>query len=145
MPAPNITIREQLRRNFVALVSLVVAVSSLSYTTWRNELTEENRNYRTASFEILLKLGELQQLVFHRHYDQELEKGNPRAGWAFVLTVRDLAVLLPEPMPASTQQLVDTWGANWQGLGEDQTSADAITGAIDSTRDQTLLLLRSLE
>ena len=52
------SILEQLRRNTVALISLVVAISSLSYNTWRNEATEENRNLRVAAFEILLKLGE---------------------------------------------------------------------------------------
>jgi len=34
---------EQVRRNSVALISLVVAVTSLSYNTWRNEATEHNR------------------------------------------------------------------------------------------------------
>ena len=63
------SILEQLRRNTVAVISLVVAISSLSYNTWRNEATEENRNLRVAAFEILLKLGELQQVVFHSHYD----------------------------------------------------------------------------
>ena len=82
---------DQLKRNTVALVSIIIAVSSLSYNTWRNEKTEENRNQRLASFEILLKLNELQQVVFHSHYDKDsLDKGNPRTGWAYVLTVRDL-------------------------------------------------------
>ena len=42
--------REQLQRNAVALISLFVAVSSLSYNTWRNEQSEFNRNQRQASF-----------------------------------------------------------------------------------------------
>ena len=86
---------EQLRRNAVALISLVVAISSLSYNTWRNEATEDNRNLRFAAFEILLKLGELQQVVFHVHFDKDLDKGNPRVGWAYVLTINDLAKVLP--------------------------------------------------
>ena len=65
------SIIDQLRRNAVALISLVIAVSSLSYNTWRNEKTEDNRNQRFAAFEILLKLGELQQVVFHHHYDKD--------------------------------------------------------------------------
>tara|TARA_R110000822_G_scaffold59736_29_gene149132 strand:+ start:8421 stop:8858 length:438 start_codon:yes stop_codon:yes gene_type:complete len=144
MRSPDLSILEQFRRNFVALVSLVIAVTSLSYTSWRNEQTEENRNYRVAAFETLLKLGELQQLVFHRHYDQELDKGNPRAGWAYVLTIRDLSMLLPTPVPESTKELTDTWGYHWQGLGSNQDSADAITQAIDNSRNNTLALLQSL-
>lgn len=39
MPA---NIKEQLRRNTVAPISLVVAVTSLGYNTWRNEHSEFN-------------------------------------------------------------------------------------------------------
>jgi hypothetical protein len=139
------SIAEQFRRNFVALVSLVIAVSSLTYTSWRHEQTEENHNHRIAAFETLLKLGELQQLVFHRHYDKAEDKGNPRTGWSYVLTIRDLTTLLPDPVPESANQLVETWGAHWDGLGNNQDSADAITGAIDATRTSTLELLQSLK
>lgn len=145
MKSPNLSILEQIRRNFVALVSLVIAVSSLSYTSWRHEQTEENHNSRMAAFEALLKLGELQQLVFHRHYDLELDKGNPRTGWAYVLTIQDLSSLLPPPATESASSLAETWGDHWQGLGSNQASADAITGAIDNTRNDTLELLQSLK
>jgi hypothetical protein len=37
MKSPNLSILEQIRRNFAALVSLVIAVNSLSYTSWRHE------------------------------------------------------------------------------------------------------------
>ena len=57
------SITEQIRRNAVALISLVVAVTSLGYNTWRNEASEGNRNQRWASFEVLLELGELRQLM----------------------------------------------------------------------------------
>ena len=46
---------EQVRRNLGALISVFIAVSSLSYNTWRNEETEHNRNQRMASFEVLRK------------------------------------------------------------------------------------------
>jgi hypothetical protein len=45
------TLRQQLRNNAVALISLVVALGSLGYNTWRNERTEYNHNIRTATFE----------------------------------------------------------------------------------------------
>ena len=54
MTADNNSVFEQLRRNAVALISLVVALSSLGYNTWRNEQTEANRNERQAAFEVLL-------------------------------------------------------------------------------------------
>jgi len=136
---------EQLRRNAVALISLVVAISSLSYNTWRNEATEENRNLRFAAFEILLKLGELQQVVFHVHYDKDLDKGNPRIGWAYVLTINDLAKVLPGDMQDSTAGLLQAWGENWENLADSTISLDIIMQALDAARSQTLVLLHSLE
>ena len=136
---------EQLRRNAVALISLVVAVSSLSYNTWRNEATEDNRNLRFAAFEVLLKLGELQQVVFHVHYDKDLDKGNPRIGWAYVLTINDLAKVLPGAMQESATELLQAWGGNWESLADSTISLDLVMQALDATRSQTLELLRSLE
>ena len=139
------TFVEQLRRNAVALISLVVAVSSLSYNTWRNEATEDNRNLRVAAFEVLLKLGELQQVVFHVHYDRDLDKGNPRIGWAYVLTINDLARILPDEMQDAAAALLQAWGENWEHLADSTVSLDIIMQALDATRSQTLVLLRSLE
>jgi hypothetical protein len=136
---------EQIRRNAVALISLVVAISSLSYNTWRNEATEDNRNLRFAAFEILLKLGELQQVVFHVHYDKDLDKGNPRVGWAYVLTINDLAQVLPDDVQASTGDLLQAWGENWENLADSAISLGIVMQSLDATRSQTLVLLRSLE
>ncbi len=52
------SLRQQLRDNAVALISLVVALGSLAYNTWRNERTEHNRNVRTAAFELLTRVAE---------------------------------------------------------------------------------------
>ena len=142
----SVSVISQLKRNSVALVSIIIAVSSLSYNTWRNEKTEENRNQRFAAFEVLLKLNELQQVIFHSHYDKDLlNKGNPRTGWTYVLTVRDLSRVLHPPLPAAANELLAVWGDNWQGLAEKQANVDLIMAEIDSIRDETLLLLESLE
>ena len=142
----NSSLKEQLRRNSVALISLFVAVSSLSYNTWRNERTEYNRNQRVSSFEVLLKLGELQQLVFHNHYDHDAEnKGNLRTGWAIVLTIQDLSTVLESPVPESASELVAAWGSHWSKLGDSQGSADAILSGIENVRTDTLALLGDLD
>ncbi len=144
--AINLSFKEQVRRNSVALISLFVAVSSLSYNTWRNERSEYNRNQRVSSFEILLKLGELQQLVFHNHYDRDAEnKGNPRTGWAIALTIQDLSTVLESPVPASAKELVAVWGSQWSHLGDSQDSADAILSGIEKVRADTLALLGDLD
>ena len=142
----NFNLLSQLRRNAVAIISLVVALTSLSYNTWRNEQSEGNRNQRFASFMILSKLNELQQLVFHRRYDPELlDKGNPRTGWTYVLTINDLSQVLPPPLPASADKLRTTWNINWEYIENNQTNADNILTELDEMRDKTITLLKTLE
>ena len=140
------TIRDQLRRHSVALISLVVAVSSLSYNTWRNERTEYNRNQRLISIEVLQKLEDLQELVFYLHFDRDTTiRGSARSGWAIVLTIRDLSMILEAPLPATTEGLYETWDAHWQGLGKDSVSAEAILDNIEDVRNDTRELLSGLE
>ena len=139
------TLREQLRNNAVALISLVVALGSLAYNTWRNERTEHNRNVRTAGFEILTKLAELERVVFLAQYDQDTQGGNPRTGWTYVLVIRDLSELVPEDVPTQAVNLRKVWGENWEGLGkDDETAVDRIDDAITKLRETTLRMLRSL-
>lgn len=136
---------EQLQRHSVALISLVVALTSLGYNTWRNEQTEANRNIRTAGIEYLLVLGELEQVVLFSHYDMDDERGNPRAGWAFVLTARDLATLSTEPAIASADALYSAWQSSWSGLGSDDSAEQRISVAIDQARNDMLAVLAALD
>ena len=136
---------EQVRRNSVALISLAVALSSLSYNTWRNEQTEYNRNIRVAGIELLLKLGELEKVVFFAHYDRDSQAGSPRAGWAHALTVRDLGSLTPEPARSSTVSLVEVWQQNWSGLGTSDDAASKISDSIDKARSEVLGVLAELD
>lgn len=137
---------DQLRRNRVALISLVVAIISLSYNTWRNEASEDNRTQRLVSIEILVKLADLQKVVWHNHYDGDTEnKGNLRTGWAIVLTIRDIATILDAPMPESARKLWEVWGANHLEVGDSTEAKDAIIMAIEKCRADTLLVLQALD
>ena len=137
--------RQQLRDNAVALISLVVALGSLAYNTWRNERTEHNRNVRTAAFELLTKLADLERVVFLAQYDRDLAGGNPRTGWTYVLVIADLSAVVPAPVPAQAAELRKVWSGNWEGLGKDDEAAvNRIDDAIGTLRDTTLGTLRSL-
>ncbi len=137
---------DQLRRNRVALISLVVAIISLSYNTWRNEASEDNRTQRLVSIEILLKLADLQQLVWHNHYDGDTEnKGNLRTGWAIVLTIKDIATILDSPMPESAEKLWVVWNDNNSKLGDSTVAKDNIIMAIEKCRVDTLFVLQALD
>jgi len=150
---PYETFKQQVQRNVVALISVFIAVSSLSYNTWRNEKSELNRNLRQASFEVLLKLGEMRELVYHLEYDREvIDRSAERTGWVTVFVIRDLASVLEEPIPAAAESLFGVWSEHWGALaarnekGElDGTSRRAIEAEIDQVRDMTLDMLRGLE
>lgn len=135
---------EQVRRNLVAIISLALAILSLSYNTWRNELTEHNRNVRQAGFEMLLTLGEVHQIVFFLHYDKDEVRGNPRLGWAKVLLVADLATIMPPSVESATDSLTASWGASWSSLGKDELAAQRVSDAVDEVREATIEALAVL-
>jgi hypothetical protein len=139
------TIKSQIGRHSVALISLLVALSSLAYNTWRNEQTEENRNIRTAGIELLLKLGELDRVVFYSHYDHDQDRGNPRSGWAYALTIRDLGSIMHEPAKSSSTELIGTWQKHWSGLGSNDLAERSISESIDRTRVSVLTALAALD
>lgn len=138
-------LRQQIEKNLLAVISLVVAFSALGYNTWRNELTEQNRNLRVAGFELLVHLSELQKITYLAHYDQDMVEGNPRKGWSEVLVIQDLGQLMDAHQPLPVKDLLETWANQWEGLGQNQESISAIETAIEKLRQATLASLRSLE
>jgi hypothetical protein len=144
--AINNSVKEQFRRNAVALISLVVAITGLSYNTWRNEASEDNRTQRLISLEVLMKLGELQQLVWHHHYDKDMDdKGNLRTGWTLVLVIKDISQILDGPTPQSTEALYETWNRRSNELLKSTAAKDAIIDAINAVRADALALLQELD
>jgi hypothetical protein len=135
----------QIRKNTVALISLILAIASLGYNTWRNEETEFNRNIRFAGFEVILKTGELQRIVLHSHYGQGPLIEHARNGWVYILQLEDLCRLMPPPMNAIMTKLKQTWQQNWETLGDSAASLDTINAAIDALRMETQARLQALD
>ncbi len=141
----RIPFKDQLQRNAVAIISLFIAMSGLFYNTWRNELTEANQNQRTGCFEVLLKLGELDQLVNHLHFDMDDRlSGNQRTGWALVQTINDISTIIDDPVGDAAAELKQVWSQHEKGLGESDASVEAIRGAIDNLRSATQEVLKGL-
>ena len=85
------TLLQQVNKNLLAIISLIVALTALGYNTYRNEQTEDNRNIRFAGFTMLQELSELQLLIDYAHYDMDSTKGNPISGWGRLLYVKDMS------------------------------------------------------
>ena len=137
-------IKKQLRDNMVALISLVVAVSALLYTAWREETTEKNRTLRTAGFEVLENLGELQIITNHAAFAHDKEKGNPYEGWGRVLLISDLSEILPEQVQEHTNKLHAVWSENANKIGTNEEAAVAVSQEIDESRASILDSIRHL-
>lgn len=131
----------QISNHSVALISLALAATSLGYNTWRNDTTEIQRNLRQASFQVLVDLGELNQVVLYRRYfhaQEQPERGEPQAdarlddargwvsGWGKVTMIRDLTSFMPEPLPHQGAELFAAW----------QTYAAQLNAAETERRDQ---------
>lgn len=142
----NSSLKEQIRRNAVAIISLTVAVTALGYNTWRNESSEYNRNQRLVAIQVLLMLGELQQLTIDRHYGKNVD-GDAllRAGWSKVLTIRDLAQLMDGSVPTSAMKLWEVWDTDRTHLGTDVQAKNRITAALEEVRQDTRDVLANLD
>ena len=138
------SIKSQLRNNAIAIISLVVALSSFSYTAWRTERSERNRTTRQAAFQMLVALGEMKQVIYHGHYDHDAVRGNPRTGWVYVETIRDFSSAMPAPVPAKAEVLMQSWQSHWEGIGTRDEDADAVTDAVDNCRAAVVETIRTL-
>jgi|TARA_B110000093_G_C12784547_1_gene331974 hypothetical protein len=127
------------------IFSVLFALLGFTYNVWRMEVTEENSNIRTASFEVLLTLSSLEQLVYSAHYDGDEQEGNPRKGWVKVGLIEDLSMLTTDSVQAQAAALKTVWTDNWATMMDDRHSADQIVSAIDSTRTELKRVLTSLE
>ena len=136
--------RQQLRDNLVAITSLAVAISALGYNTWRNEVTERNRNVRVAGIEILKEIGSLQQVVFYAHFTEGDARGDPRMGWVDVFTISDLSVVMPPDVARDAATLRAVWEQDADGLVDDGDAFGRIDGAIEELRRSTVAALRAL-
>lgn len=154
--ALNYSVKEQIRRNAVALISLSVAVTGLAYNTWRNEVSEHNRNQRLVSIQILLMLGDFQQVVLDRRHDRMTDGENARReGWALARTLHDISLIVEGDVAESAEQLLEIWKRDSEDLrsadgskaatGKAEAAQNAIQQAIDTVRLDTHQVLRDLE
>lgn len=146
------SVLEGFGRNLVAVISLCVAISALVISVERANRSEYQHNIRDASFRVLAELSQLQLLVDNAHYGRV--DVNPIAGWARVNYMRDLAAVIPEPVPSSIEQLFESWQGQVEYLGvrqseEERSSSlkanEQISSNISKTRNAIRETLLSLE
>jgi hypothetical protein len=135
---------QQVRRNSLALLSLLVALSALFYNTWRNESTERNRNIRVAEFEMLKYLGEVQQVIDYAHFRKDQQRGDVTIGLGRVLLIHDLSKLTPKPVEDAAEHLLAAWRTHGEAMGTSLEAASALSEEVLVTRRTVLESLASL-
>jgi hypothetical protein len=142
----NMQTDKQIRNYQVAVIaSLLFALLGFSYNVWRMEVTEENANTRTACFEMLLVLSELEQLVYSAHYDKNIIEGSPRKGWVKVGLTVDLSVLTTKKVKDSALKLKEAWSSHWESIDNNEQSVEAIIFSIENSRSEIKMLLKELK
>lgn len=136
--------RTLLQANLLAIISLLIALASLSYNTWRNDMTEQNRNQRAAGFALLQELAALQLLVDHLTYDGEQQRGDTIDGWTRVVFIGDLAHLTSPKVDAGAQALRMQWKDEAGRLEASEEANIAVSRTIEALRLETLRSLSGL-
>ena len=136
---------KQLKTNTVALISLVTALSGLSYNSWRDHQNAVNDNMRNAAFEVLGDLAELQTIVNYAHFEKDQERGNPIEGWKHVVMIRDLSRLLKPDATKAGEELYLNWQQNWDHISTDKQIEANISSQITHTRQTVLDTVDSLK
>lgn len=126
---------QQLYKNRLSIISLIVAITALSYNTYRNELSENNRNIRYAGFEILREVSQLQRLI-DQNYDKESGvTGEPIRGWAHVNYIYDMSYLVSNEVLLHAVVLKKSWGENWEMIQTSAQSNAEISQSINHVRN----------
>ena len=128
-----------------ALLSLVIAVVGFSYNAWRLEVSEENSNIRTASFEVLANLAELEQIIYAAHYDKNTQEGSPRKAWVKVGLIVDLSTLISQSVEKQSLQLKEVWSTNWERISTDQDATNNVIEEIDLVRKEIKHVMSGLD
>jgi len=127
-----IDFKKQLKQNLLAILSIAIAISALAYNSWRNELSEENRNYRAAGFEIMREAAHLQYLIELTTYASDKKKEDPISGWVKVNLIVSLSKLMMPEILVSAENLKISWIDNLSSLGESETANQRITEANEA-------------
>ena len=128
----------------MSVFSVLFALMGFSYNAWRMEVSEENNNVRTAAFEVLEHLGELEHIILSAHYDNDLIEGNPRKGWVKVGLVVDLSALIAPDVAEKAVILKTAWADSWHLMRAEEAVVTELVNKIDDTRMSIKIVLKDM-
>ncbi len=136
---------KQLRNNVLAVVSIIIAIMALSYNSWRNEVSESNRNQRAAGFEIMREAAHLQLLVDRATYSADEDKPDPIQGWVRVNLILSLSRLTAAEVENVATSLKQSWNSNWETIYTDENANVKVSKSIKRLNEAVSEHLLSLD
>ena len=140
----QLSFKQQLQNNLLAVISLVIALSALGYNSWRNEQSEENRNFRGAGFEIMREAANLQLLIDTSTYSEIPAETDAIRGWVSVNLIVSLADIMTPEVKRKAIHLKSVWSQNWAFLYNDKKVNEKISIAnsqlVETVRQQLINL-----
>ena len=138
-------LKEKLKVYYImSIFSVLFALVGFSYNAWRMEVSEENNNVRTAAFEVLSHLGELEHIILSAHYDNDLIEGNPRKGWVKVGLVVDLSALISSDVAGKAVIVKTVWANSWHLMRTEEAVVTELVTKIDDTRMAIKMILKEM-
>jgi len=125
----SVSFKKQLKQNLLAIISLTVAITALGYNSWRNEHSEENRNYRAAGFEIMREAAHLQYVIDTATYASDKQKTIPIDGWVSVNLMVSLSELMMPEIQQRASHLKNVWSEDFSSLTENESANERISEA----------------
>ena len=136
----------QFKNNILAILSLSIAISALGYNSWRNELSEQNRNIRYAGFEIIKETTKLQQFLDQTTFIKKEEQSNtPIEGWVRIRLINSLSMFMNNLVQDKAKALYIQWRNSWQDLSSDEITNLQLSLNIEELIEEVRLELSLLK
>jgi len=126
----------------VPAMMLFIAILTLIYSGYRAELNQENQTARSAGFEVLKALNELQMIIDAQRYTPD-DAPNFLEGWNEVLIIDDMSDFIDLSVQTQAQALHQTWQNNFESL-QDENANKTLTTAIQKTRSSLKAAIHNL-
>ena len=121
---------------------LVIATMTLLYSGYRAELNQENQTARSAGFELLKALNELQMIVDAHRYTPKTAPSYLK-GWTQILLIDDMSDFIAPSVETQADILHNSWQKNFEQLQTDDANI-ALTSAIKTTRSSLKEAIQNL-
>ena len=116
----------------VPVMMLLIATATLIYTGYRAQLNQENQTARSAGFEVLKALNELQMIIDAHRYTPN-KAPSFLNGWTQILLIDDMSDFIAPSVEQKAEALHNSWQINLDQLQTDKANLE-ITASIKETR-----------